>query len=83
MIIITYHLLSAASNKMPGKHSWSEFPFSSPGDLPDPGIKALSLASFALLGGFFITAPPGKAKNARENHLMCICSCNCNYNDSL
>ena len=83
MIIITYHLLSAINNKMPGKNSWSELPFSPPGDLPNPGIKALSPTSFALLGGFFITAPPGKTKNARENHLMCIFSCNCNYNDSL
>ena len=31
--------------------------FSTPGDLPDPGIK---LASPALAGGFFTTEPPGK-----------------------
>ena len=35
-------------------------PFSSPGDLPDPGIEPLSLASPALTGGFFTTAPLGK-----------------------
>ena len=31
---------------------WSGFPFPSPGDLPDPGIKS---ASPALAGGFFTT----------------------------
>ena len=29
-----------------------------PGDLPDPGIKCLSLASPALAGRFFTTEPP-------------------------
>ena len=32
---------------------WSGLPFSSPGDLPDPGIKRESLASPALAGKFF------------------------------
>ena len=36
---------------------WSELPFPSPGDLPDSGIKPVSLA---LAGGFFTTVPPGK-----------------------
>ena len=34
---------------------WSRLPFSSPGDLPDPGIKPTSPA---LAGGFFTTEPP-------------------------
>ena len=33
---------------------WSGLPFPPPGDLPNPGIE---LASFALAGGFFTTAP--------------------------
>ena len=33
---------------------WSRLPFSSPGDLPAPGIKP------CIAGGFFTTAPPGK-----------------------
>ena len=37
---------------------WSGLPFPPLGDLPDPGIKALSLA---LVGGFFTTAPPGQS----------------------
>ena len=36
---------------------WSELPFPSPGDLPDPGIK---LTSPALAGRFFTAEPPGK-----------------------
>ena len=39
---------------------WTGFPFSIPGDLPDPGIKPECPASPAL-AGFFITEPPGKS----------------------
>ena len=39
---------------------WSGLPVPTSGDLPDPGIKPLSLLSPALAGGFFTTAPPGK-----------------------
>ena len=39
---------------------WSELPFPSPGNLPDPEIKPTSLVAPALAGGFFITEPPGK-----------------------
>ena len=39
---------------------WSRLPFSSPGDLPDPGIEPEFLASPALAGEFFTTEPPGK-----------------------
>ena len=35
---------------------WSGLPFSSPEDLPDPGIKPASLRSPALAGGFFTTS---------------------------
>ena len=36
--------------------------FPSPGDLPDPGTEPASLASPALVGGFFTTVPPGASK---------------------
>ena len=36
---------------------WSEFPFPSPGDLPDPGIKP---ASPALQADTLLTEPPEK-----------------------
>ena len=39
---------------------WSEFPFPPLGDLLDPGIRPVSLASPPLAGGFFTTEPPGK-----------------------
>ena len=35
-------------------------PFPTPEDLPNPGIKPEILVSPALVGGFFITMPPGK-----------------------
>ena len=38
------------------------FPFSPPGDLPNPGIKPVSLVSPALAGRFFTTEPPGKSQ---------------------
>ena len=37
-----------------------ELPFSTPGNLPNPGIELASLASPALTGRFFTTVPPGK-----------------------
>ena len=39
---------------------WSGLPFPTRGDLPDPGIKPVSLTSPALAGRFFTLAPPGK-----------------------
>ena len=41
---------------------WSELPFPSPGDLPDPGIKPGSPVSPASAGGFFTTESPGKTQ---------------------
>ena len=35
---------------------WSELPFPPPGELPDPGIEPVSLASPALAGRFFTTS---------------------------
>ena len=39
---------------------WSGLPFSSPGDLPHPGIKPVSPVSPALAGGFFTIVPSAK-----------------------
>ena len=41
---------------------WSGLPFPPPGDLPDPGIELMSLASPALAGRFFTTAPSAEPK---------------------
>ena len=43
---------------------WSGLLFPSPGDLPDPGMEAVSLMSPALTGGFFTTSTTWEA---------CIC----------
>ena len=37
------------------QESWSGLPFPPPGDMPDPGIKPVSLRSSALAGWFFTT----------------------------
>ena len=39
---------------------WSRLPFLTPGNLLDPGIEPVSLATSALAGRFFTTMPPGK-----------------------
>ena len=41
---------------------WSRLPFCSPGDLIDPGIKCISLASPVLAGRFFTIVPLEKPK---------------------
>ena len=41
----------------PRQENYSGLPFSSPGDLPNPGFERMSPA---LVGGFSITDPPGK-----------------------
>ena len=40
---------------------WSGLPFPPPGDLPDLGIKPVSLEAPSLAGEIFTTEPPGKA----------------------
>ena len=44
---------------------WSGLPCPPPGDLPNPGIKLMSLVSLALAGGFFITVPHRKPSEIR------------------
>ena len=39
---------------------WSELPFPTLGDHPDPGIRPEFLAPPELVGGFLTTVPPGK-----------------------
>ena len=42
----------------PRQEYWSGLPLPSPGDLPDPGTKAMFPVSPALAGGFFTAEPP-------------------------
>ena len=46
---------------------WSGLPFPPPGDLPNPGIEPVSLASPALAGGFFTTSATGEAGNCKDH----------------
>ena len=48
---------TSLSMGFPRQEYWTEWPFPSPGDLPNPGIKP---ASSVLVGVFFTTEPPGK-----------------------
>ena len=47
------------SMEFPKQEYWSGLPFPTRGDLPDPGIKSMSLASPALAGRFLPLVPPG------------------------
>ena len=48
------------SVEFPRQEYWSGLPFSSPGNLPDPGIEPMSLVSPALQVDSIPLAPPGK-----------------------
>ena len=51
---------SPLSVGFPRQEYWGGLLFPSPGDLPDPGIKAASLAPPALAGRFYTTVLPAK-----------------------
>ena len=51
---------SPLSVELSRQEYWRGLPFPPPGDLPNPGIEPVSLASPALEGGFFTTVPPAK-----------------------
>ena len=56
----TVALQAPLSVRFPRQEYWSGLPFPPPGNLPDPGIKPVSLVPPALAGGFFTTEPLGK-----------------------
>ena len=58
-----------------GRKYWSGLPFPIPGCLPDPGIQPAPLASPALAGGFFSSAPPGKPRNWKDGMLFALETC--------
>ena len=53
----------------PRQEYWSELPFPSPGDLPDPELEPTSPA---LAGGFLTTKPPGKPIHVHLDKCICI-----------
>ena len=54
---------------------WSGLPFSTPGDLPDPGIEPATLPSPAWAGGFFPTSATWEALVAVVCGLICSAAC--------
>ena len=50
---------------------WSRLPFSSPRDLPDPGIELMSLASPALAGRFLPLSHLGSSCTNLHSHRQC------------
>ena len=48
---------------LPKEKYWSGLPCPPPGDLPNPGVKLLSLATPALAGEFFITSTTWEAQD--------------------
>ena len=59
--ICSYHVSQAPlSIEFSRKEYWNGLQFPNPGDIPDPGIKPVSLVSPALAGGFYTTMPPRK-----------------------
>ena len=53
---------------------WSGFPFPSPGDLPDPRIEPVSLASCAWTDRFFITTPPERGSGPKTLNIHSVTS---------
>ena len=68
VILWTVALQAPLSMEFSWQEYWSELPFSSPGDLPEPGIKPMSLASPTLAGRFFTAVPPVKPKYKMKNY---------------
>ena len=64
-----YSLPGSSSMGFPKQEYWSGLPFSSSGDLPDPGIE---LASPAQQVDSFTTEPPGQTKDCvtKEQYLV-------------
>ena len=60
MTPIDYSLPGSLSMGFLSQEYWSGLPFSSPGDLPHPGIEPGSLLCPALAGRFSIAEPTGK-----------------------
>ena len=54
----------------PRQEYWGGLPFSSPGDLTNPGTEPESPESPALAGGFFTTEPQGKPTLMGTNGLI-------------
>ena len=65
--MLTWGLLSMGFSK---QEYWNGLLFSSPGDLPHPGIEPMSLASPALAGRFFTTVLLRKPVEVKNNNFI-------------
>ena len=59
-ILLSIACQAPLSTEFSRQEYWSALPFSTPGDLPNPGIKLMASASPAFAGRFFTTALRGK-----------------------
>ena len=68
-ISLTYSVKCQAplSMEFSRQEYWSGLPFPTPGDFPNSGIEPTSLASPALVDGFFTTVSSGKLES-----LLCV-----------
>ena len=66
----------------PGKNTGVEF-FLTPGNLPDPRIKPMSLASPTLADGFFTTGAPWEAQVLNVENYICISKCTFNVGNNV
>ena len=55
--------------EFPRQEYCSGLPFPSPGDLPNPGIKPVSLMTSALAGGFSIVPPGSETSQTSEKEI--------------
>ena len=60
------------SMEFPRQEYWSGLPFPPPGDLPNPGIKPISLAAPTFAGGFFPIVPPGKSLEMNSGYFWVL-----------
>ena len=58
------------SMEFPRQEYWSGLPFPPPVELPDPGIKRVSLMSPAMAGVFFTAVPPTIVRLIVSDHLI-------------
>ena len=80
-------LQTPLSMKFSRQESWSRLPFSSPGNLPDPGIEPSPLASPTWQVGVLPLVSPGKPyiysekSLFRSNSWVCCCCPNCHLSE--
>ena len=64
--LCTVALQASLTMELSSQEYWSGLPFSTPGDLPNPGIKPGSLVSRAFTGRFFTTKATWEAQIVHE-----------------